>query len=136
MKITLTLSAIFAFLGSYFLNISAENFEQYMAICLVVFVDGFFGMWAGVRSEGFKTHKALKVLRNVVFWEILLTIILVIEKGFTGTFWLSETVITPFLIFQLISILKNASLVGIIKNELLVNILDKIDRHKDYRKQE
>ena len=56
-----------------------------------------------------------------------------IEKGFIGTGWLSETIIAPFIIFQLISALKNASMSGLIKNELLNIILDKIDKHKGLR---
>jgi phage-related holin len=39
----------------------------------------------------------------------------------------------PFLVFQLISILKNASMVGLVKNELAVQILDKLDKHKGER---
>ena len=37
------------------------------------------------------------------------------------------------MVFQLISILKNASMVGIIKNELVIKILDKLDQHKGER---
>ena len=65
---------------------------------------------------------------------MILGVILSIEKGFSGTEWLSETMITPFLIFQLISALKNASMAGFINNELLNTILDKIDNHKGKRK--
>jgi hypothetical protein len=53
-----------------------------------------------------------------------------IEKGFEGTSWLSETVCAPFILFQLISALKNAERAGLIKNELLILILDRVDRHK------
>lgn len=56
-----------------------------------------------------------------------------VEKGFTGTAWLSEVIITPFLIFQIISALKNASMAGFIKAKLLTDILDQIDKHKGER---
>ena len=46
---------------------------------------------------------------------------------------MSETIIIPFLIFQLISALKNASMAGFIKMDLLNQILDKIDNHKGIR---
>jgi phage-related holin len=100
---------------------------------VVVFADGFFGVWAGIKREGFQTFKALKVLKTFVFWIIMLACILSIEKGFKGTSWLSETIMAPFLVFQLISVLKNASMVGAIKNELLTQILDKLDKHKGER---
>lgn len=131
--ITLTMSTIMAFIGTYFSNLTAENVEQFLAVGVVVFADGFFGIWAGIKREGFQTNKALKVLKTFIFWVMMLACILAIEKGFTGTAWLSETIMAPFLVFQLVSILKNASLAGIIKNELLTQILDRLDKHKGER---
>ena len=130
---TLTLTTICAFIGSYFMELTADNIEQYLSVALVIFADGFFGIWAGMKREGFQTFKAIKVLKTFGFWTILLSVILSIEKGFSGTSWLSETIMAPFLVFQLISILKNASMVGVVHNELLVQILDKLDKHKGER---
>ena len=127
------MSTILAFIGTYFFNLTADNIEQFLSVALVVFVDGFFGVWAGTKREGFKTYKALKVLKTFGFWTLMLGCILSIEKGFQGTSWLSETIMAPFMVFQLISILKNASMVGIIKNELVIRILDKLDQHKGER---
>jgi phage-related holin len=131
--LTLTLTTTFAFIGSYFFSLTADNLEQYLSVALVIFADGFFGIWAGTKREGFRTYKAIKILKSFAFWVIMLTLILSIEKGFEGTYWLSETVITPFLVFQLISILKNASMAGFIHNELVNKILDKLDKHKGER---
>lgn len=131
--ITLSLTTACAFIGSYFMNLTAENIEQYLSVAFVIFADGFFGVWAGVKREGFRTYKALNVLKTFTFWIIMLSAILTIEKGFTGTSWLSETIMAPFLVFQLISILKNASMVGVVKNELLTQILDRLDKHKGDR---
>jgi phage-related holin len=117
--------------GSYFLNLTANNSEQYLAVVAIVFMDGFFGIWAGVKTEGFRTYKAIKVLQTLMVWVFMLTGILMIEKGFEGTTWLSETVCAPFILFQLVSALKNAERAGLIKNELLTTILDKIDKHKE-----
>lgn len=131
--ITLSLTTAFAFIGSYFLNLTADNIEQYISVAFVVFADGFFGIWAGIKREGFQTRKALKVLKTLGFWMVMLSAILTIEQGFSGTSWLSETIMAPFLVFQLISILKNASMVGVVQNELLTQILDKLDKHKGER---
>jgi phage-related holin len=131
--ITLSLTTACAFIGSYFMNLTAENIEQYLSVAFVIFADGFFGVWAGIKREGFQTRKALSVLRTFGFWVVMLSAILTIEKGFTGTAWLSETIMAPFLVFQLISILKNASMVGVIHNELLTQILDRLDKHKGDR---
>jgi hypothetical protein len=40
----------------------------------------------------------------------------------------------PFVFFQIISALKNASMAGFIEAKVLVEILDKIDLHKGLRK--
>ena len=122
------------YLCTYFLNLSMDNMEQYLAIVAVLWLDGIFGIWAGVKREGFKTYKALKITRNTFVWLAILTVILMIEKGFAGTGWLSEIIVVPFMILQLVSALKNASMAGLIKMEELNKILDRIDKHKGFRK--
>jgi hypothetical protein len=124
------------FVCSYFMEITMQNAEQYLAITALIFADGFFGVIAGVKREGFKTYKAVKILKNLLFWIMFLTVILGIEANFSGTFWLSETIITPLIIFQLISALKNASMAGFVKIDELNKILDKIDKHKGDRSSE
>jgi hypothetical protein len=124
------------FVCSYFMELTMQNAEQYLAITALIFADGFFGVIAGVKREGFKTYKAVKILKNLLFWIIFLTVILGIEANFSGTFWLSETIITPLILFQLISALKNASMAGFIKIDELNKILDKIDKHKGDRSSE
>ena len=128
-----SVSAALTFLCSYFWDLTMSNYEQYLAIVGVLFLDGIFGMIAGTKREGFKTFRALQVLRSVVVWVTFLTVILMVEKGFTGTAWLSEVVIIPFIVFQIISALKNASMAGYIKAGLLNDILDRIDNHKGIR---
>ncbi len=133
LMIGMGLSGACAFIGSYLMDVTMGNAEQYMAVMLVLLLDGFFGIIAGMKSEGFKTYKALKVLKNMFAWIVILTVILSIELGFKGTSWLSETIIAPFMVFQMVSALKNASMAGFIKNELLNEILDRIDSHKGKR---
>ena len=142
MKLSLPLLAITSFTAgvtfmcSYFMNLTMANSDQYLAIVGVMFLDGIFGMIAGTRREGFQTRKAIKVLRNTVAWLVILTVILMVEQGFAGTAWLSEVVVVPFMVFQLISALKNASMSGFIQMSLLNQILDKIDKHKGIRDEE
>jgi len=133
-KITIVGIASFCtYMCTYLFNLSMENMEQYLAVIVVLWLDGIFGIWAGIKREGFKTYKALKITRSTFVWLAILTVILMVEKGFTGTAWLSEVVIVPFMILQLISALKNASMAGLIKVEELNKILDRIDKHKGFR---
>lgn len=129
--LTITFTAALTFLCSYFFNLAMDNVEQFLAIIALVFMDGFFGILAGIKREGFKTYKALRVLKTAVTWVAILSVLLMIEKGFDGTFWLSETVVVPFIVFEIISVLKNAASVGLIQHSVLVEILKKIDQHKD-----
>ena len=96
-------TTFFALIGTYFFKLGADNAEQYLAVVAVIMIDGFFGIWAGSKTEGFQTKKALKVLTTLFVWILILTGVLLIEKGFPGTSWLSETVCAPFILFQLIS---------------------------------
>lgn len=130
---TYTVSTMLTFIWAYFFNLALTNSDQYLALVAVVMVDGFFGVIAGIKREGFQTCKAIKVLRTLVTWVVLLTTLLMVEKGFKGTSWLSETILVPFIGFQLMSALKNASMAGFIKMEALNTILDRFDNHKGDR---
>ena len=123
-----------AFICSYFMELTMQNAEQYLAIATLIFADGFFGVIAGVKREGFKTYKAFKILRTLVFWSVILTVMLVIEKSIPGAGWLSEVVVVPLVVLQLISVLKNASMAGFVKMDAVNEILDRIDSHKGLRK--
>lgn len=132
--IIVILTTFTTFIFSYFYDLTLNNYEQFLAIISVVLLDGIFGIIAGTKREGFKTFKAIKVLRTTFTWILILSVLLSVEKGFTGSGWLSETIMIPFIVFQIISALKNASMAGYIKIELLNDILDKIDKHKGERK--
>lgn len=131
----LSIATTLTFMCSYFMELTMGNAEQYLALVAVVFIDGFFGIAAGVRREGFQTRKAVRVLQRLVTWIAFLTVILMVERGFEGTSWLSETIIVPFILLQLVSALKNASMVGLIKSNDLKNLLDRIDLHKGQRQE-
>lgn len=129
----LTVSSTLAFICTYFFNMTMDHAEQYLSTVCVVLIDGFFGVIAGCKREGFKTFKALRVIQTMVVWIMFLTVLLTVEHGYPGTGWLSETILIPFMVFQILSALKNASMSGFIKAELLNIILDKIDHHKGKR---
>jgi len=132
MKVVLLSSAALGFVCDHILNITMTYNEQFLSVGFVVLLDGFFGVIAGIKREGFKTYKALKVLRNLFTWWLIIFVVLSIEVSFKIS-WLSETIVLPFMVFQIMSALKNASMAGFIKMELLNEILDKIDNHKGKR---
>ena len=132
-KITLMTSTIFTFIITYFTELTASNGEQFLAVAAVILLDGLFGIIRAIRVEGFETRKALKIPKSLATWWIILSVILMVEAGVDGSYWLSETILIPFLIFYLISALKNASLAKLIDSELLNIIMDSVDKHKGIR---
>jgi len=118
------------------MELTIQNAESYLVVASLVFSDGFFGILAGIKREGFKTYKAIKILKTLTFWVIMLTLILSIEKSIPGAGWLSETLLMPLVVFQLVSAIKNASMAGFIKDIHLNKILDSIDKHKGIRRDE
>lgn len=133
LTILLTGTTLLSFILSYAYGLTIDNITQFLAVAVVIMTDGFFGIIAGIKREGFKTFKAFKILKTLGVWWIILGTILAIEKGFIGAGWMSETIMIPFLLFEIISILKNASMAGFIKIDLVNVILNKIDNHKGIR---
>ncbi|WP_341221063.1 phage holin family protein [Polaribacter atrinae] len=119
--------AIYSELIGYFLT---EKY-QFIAIFFVVLLDALFGIAKAFKLGNFETKRTFKaVFMLVAFW-LLLATVLTIEKGFPFASFLSEAILLPILVFQIISILKNMQLVGVLNNKVLTRILTNIDKHKE-----
>jgi phage-related holin len=105
--------------------------DQFLAIFFVVLLDVIFGIAKAMKLGNFETNKTFKAIYMLVSFWLLLATVLTIEKGFPFASFLSEAILLPILIFQLISILKNMQLLGLINNTTLDKILTKIDKHKE-----
>ena len=105
--------------------------HQFIAITAVVLLDLCFGVVKALRFGNYKTKKAFKsVFILVAFWS-LLAVVLLIEKAYPFMTFLSEMILLPIILFQLISILKSMQILELINNETLKNILSNIDKHKE-----
>lgn len=107
-----------------------DNIFSYIAITVVVFFDFLFGCIRAIKQKKFETRKALKIVYYLPIYYIIITVVILIEKAQPSAFWLSEVVIMPILVFQLISILKNISEANLIKSTLIKKILQNIDKYK------
>ena len=130
---TKILIAAFSFgaLFSEWLQMILDAQDQFFAILLVVLLDAFFGIAKAFKMGNFETKKTFKAVFMLVGFWFLLATVLTIEKGFPFASFLSEAILLPILIFQLISTLKNMQLVGLINNKVLMRILQNIDKHKE-----
>jgi len=130
---TKILIAAFSFgaLFSDWVQILLDAQDQFFAILLVVLLDAFFGIAKAFKMGNFETKKTFKAVFMLVGFWFLLATVLTIEKGFPFASFLSEAILLPILIFQLISTLKNMQLLGLINNKVLMRILQNIDKHKE-----
>lgn len=123
--------AAIAATAGYFKLLVLGNPNAFEAITWVVVIDFICGILVALKNDKFETQKALKVVYYFTAYFALLGLVLKVEEGFPSAFWLSEAVIMPILVFQVVSVLKNLSILGIINNTLLNTILEKVDQHKD-----
>lgn len=121
----------------YFSVLVIDNQDAFVAILGVVFLDWVFGMAKAARTKlpngksSFEIKKAVRVVYYIATYCSLLAVMLTIEKGFSFASWLSEAIMLPIIVFQIISILKNASHLNMIPNLVLLQILENIDNYKD-----
>ena len=89
------------------------------------------GYWIAFKNKKFETQKALKIVYYLITYWSMLFAVLSIEKGFSSAFWLTEAIIMPILVFQIISMIKNFMLLGVINNSLAKQMFKNIDRYKE-----
>jgi phage-related holin len=129
--ILLIASFLFGALFSDWLQMLLDAQDQFVAILFVVLLDSFFGIAKAFKMGNFETKKTFKaVFMLVAFW-LLLATVLTIEKGFPFASFLSEAILFPILLFQLISTVKNMNILGLIDNPTVNKILQNIDKHKE-----
>jgi hypothetical protein len=132
MKTKLILFAFsFGALTSQWVAMLLDAQHQFIAIFTVVLLDAFFGICKAFKLGNFETKKTFKAVYMLGGFWLLLATVLTIEKGFPFANFLSEAIMMPILLFQLISTLKNMQLVGLINNNTLLKILSNIDKHKE-----
>lgn len=129
LELNLQVSAA-AFLLATFKILFLDNVMIFVSITAVVFFDWLLGTAKAIKNKQFETRKALKVCYYMPVYFTLATVVLLVEKAHPSAFWLSEAVIMPIIIFQIISILKNASELKLIPGKLLNTILKNIDEYK------
>lgn len=132
MKIkTLIYAFSFGAISAEWIQLLLDAQHQFIAIFAVVVLDAFFGICKAFKLGNFETKKTFKAVYMLVGFWLLLATVLTIEKGYPFASFLSEAVMMPILLFQLISTLKNMQLVGLINNNTLLKILSNIDKHKE-----
>ena len=121
----------FSFILGYSQLIVLDNSNLFMGVVVVVVSDWVMGTILALKNKVWLTRKAIKIVYYIFAYSTILFTVLAVEKAHPSAFFLSETIIMPILVFQIISTLKNASLIGFIPQGLLLNILNNIDSYKN-----
>lgn len=128
---TLIYAFSFGAISAEWIQLLLDAQHQFVAIFTVVVLDAFFGICKAFKLGNFETKKTFKAVYMLVGFWLLLATVLSIEKAYPFADFLSEAIIMPILLFQVISTLKNMQLLGLITNDTLGKILAKIDKHKE-----
>ena len=120
----------FGAITSQWVEMLIDAQDQFISIFFVVLLDATFGILKAFKLKNFETKKTFKAIYMLVGFWLLLATVLTIEKGFPFASFLSEAILLPILLFQLISTLKNMQLLGLLNNATLTKILANIDKHK------
>lgn len=124
------LGALGAIVG-YFQIVMINNANLFGAIFGVVLLDFVVGVIKAYKFGNFSPRKAMNVVYYLASYYAVVFVVLQIELAHPAAAWLSETVFIPILILTLVGTLKNMDIIGMIKAEILVAILAKIDQHKN-----
>ena len=121
---------VFCAIFGYFHITIIQNKHLFIAVLIVVVGDWIFGTIVAIKNKTWETQKALKIVYYFFTYSVIVFVVLSIENASPTAFFLSDAIVMPILIFQTISMLKNASLIGWIPKGLLLEILEKIDNYK------
>ena len=108
---------------------------SFYALVALIFADHFSGVLLAWRRNDFQTKKFLRVFWTLLSHSALLYFSMQLTKGAKSLFWLNEAVFVPLVIVNLLSLVKNLSLLGFIKKDLASILYKKIDIHKNFKQE-
>lgn len=108
---------------------------SYFALIGLIAADHLTGVILALRNNRFETRKATRIFWTLLSHTGLLIFATNLSKGSDALFWLNEGVFVPLVLVNLISLVKNLSLLGYLKKDFAGFFYSKIDAYKnDYIK--
>ena len=104
---------------------------SYFTLIALIAADHASGVTIAWRRNNFQTRKALRIFWTLISHTGLLIFSTNLAKGSDVLFWLNEAVFVPVVIVNLLSLIKNLSILGWIKKDLARLLYNKIDSHKN-----
>lgn len=122
-----SIGAITAFITNWIY----DSPEAYYALIGLIFADHFTGMYLAYKHNRFETRKALRIFWTLCSHTALLVFGCNLAKGSIALFWLDESIFVPLCLVNMLSLIKNLSLLGWIKKEFANWFYKKIDVYKN-----
>ena len=104
---------------------------SYFAMIGLILADHVAGMTVAIKGKRFKTQKALRIFWTLIAHTGLLIFATNIARGTESLSWLNEAIFVPICVVNLISLIKNLTLLGLIKKDLANFFYKNIDVHKN-----
>ena len=108
-----------------------DSAEAYYALIALIFTDHLSGMYLAYKNNRFETRKAARIFWTVCSHTALLVFGCNLAKGSVALFWLDETIFVPLCLVNLISLVKNLSLLGFVKKDFANWFYNKVDVYKN-----
>ena len=122
-----TLGSISGFVSNWIFDPAVSYYTLMLLICC----DHFTGMWIAWKNNRFETRKATRVFWTLLSHTGLLAFATNLAKGSNAIYWLNEGIFVPLVVVNLISLVKNLSLLGFIKRGFAELLYKKIDVYKN-----
>jgi phage-related holin len=105
--------------------------EVYIAIVVLVVCDWVSGVVIAVDKGDFRTDRALTILWRLFAHIALFYFATVFSKNVNVLFWMNEAMVAPIVIANLLSLMKNLTLLGVIKGDVILAFYKNIDKYKE-----
>lgn len=104
--------------------------SYYFLLGLIV-SDHVAGMTIAYKNDRFETKKALRIFWTLIAHTGLLAFSTNLAKGADAIYWLNEAIFIPICLVNMLSLIKNLSLLGLVKKDLASFFYRKIDVYKN-----
>lgn len=104
---------------------------SFYALMLLICCDHVTGMWVAFKNNKFETRKAARIFWTLLSHTGLLAFATSLSKGSDAIYWLNEGIFVPLVVVNLISLIKNLSLLGFVKKGFAELLYKKIDVYKN-----
>lgn len=104
---------------------------SYFALIGVLIADHVTGVALALKRNDFQTKKAARIFWTLLSHTALLMFATAVSKGSASLFWLNEGIFVPLVLINLVSLVKNLSLLGFIKKSFAAFLHKKVDTYKN-----